>query len=146
MFSDLSKARFQKDVVTDAHSAVTAALCKENPKSSPEAVREIMNSFFKRNFGSSGVCEKNNVSLFREGKRPSEKLQSTSAVLWKRPSDKDFHGINGFPPLTRVPPFIRESPCLRSFPKCNLVMTGFGKEMFHFLSEANHDFTGGGSS
>lgn len=96
--------------------------------------------------GSSGVCEKNNVSLFREGKRPSEKLQSTSAVLWKRPSDKDFHGINGFPPLTRVPPFIRESPCLRSFPKCNLVMTGFGKEMFHFLSEANHDFTGGGSS
>jgi ankyrin repeat protein len=50
MFSDLSKARFQKDVVTDAHSAVTAALCKENPKSSPEAVREIMNSFFKRNF------------------------------------------------------------------------------------------------
>jgi hypothetical protein len=45
LFSDLSRARFQKDFEADAHGALTAALCKESPNSSPEVLREIMNYF-----------------------------------------------------------------------------------------------------
>jgi hypothetical protein len=51
LFSDLSRARFQKDFETDAHGALTAALSKESPNSSPEccAYCEILilaNCFF----------------------------------------------------------------------------------------------------
>ncbi len=50
LFSDLSRARFQKDFETDAHGALTAALSKASPNSSPEVLREVLNYFYGRDF------------------------------------------------------------------------------------------------
>ena len=57
-------------------------------------------------FGSSGVCEKNKVSLSREWDKAVKGAVAGLRRTLEMPSAKGVHGINGSPPLARVPPHL----------------------------------------
>jgi hypothetical protein len=57
-------------------------------------------------FGSSGVWEKNNVSLFREGNKTFRKTAVDLCRTLEMPSGKGVHGINGFLPADAGPPHL----------------------------------------
>ena len=56
--------------------------------------------------GSSGVWEKNNVSLFREENKTFGKTADDLRRTLEMPSGKGVHGINGFLPADAGPPHL----------------------------------------